>query len=375
MKSLSDYRETAITTTEQDSDLPGLDLALVEDWLEGLAIGAPPPYEFSRLGEGKSNLTYLVTDAAGSSWVLRRPPLGELLQSAHDVAREYRVLSRLADTAVPTPTPVALREPDPRLAVPLVLMEHLPGVVLDADPGVAGIDLPRRRAIGLSMATTLTKIHDVDIAAVGLADLASHKPYAERQLKRWSRQFEASKTRELPLVAELTERFRKAIPEQREVTLVHGDYHLRNVITDREDGAVVGILDWELCTLGDPLADLGGLLAYWPQADDPAPVPIPFSAEPGFPSRAEIVDAYADASGRDVTAVGFWEALGCWKVAIIGEGVLRRRLDDPANGDPAQSAEKVGLMLARWALAAHPARHLVCVCGRGRLAAPTAAGL
>jgi aminoglycoside phosphotransferase (APT) family kinase protein len=283
---------------------------------------------------------------------LRRPPLGELLPSAHDVAREYRILSRLIDTAVPTPRPIALREPDGRLDVPLVLMEHLQGVVLDADPTLADIDLSRRRAISLSMATTLSEIHGVDIAAVGLADLASHEPYAARQLKRWHRQLEASRTRDLPLVAELAARLARAIPEQREVTLVHGDYHLRNVITDRRYGKVIGILDWELCTLGDPLADLGGLLAYWPQADDPAPVPIPFSAEPGFASRAELVDAYAAASGRDVAAVGFWEALGCWKVAIIGEGVLRRRLDDPANGDPGEAARKVELMLERAVLAA-----------------------
>jgi aminoglycoside phosphotransferase (APT) family kinase protein len=218
---------------------------------------------------------------------------------------------------------------------------------------VAGVEPARRRAIGLALPAALASVHAVDITAVGLADLAGHKPYAERQLKRWRRQFEDSKTRDRPRVDELAARLAEAVPEQREVTLVHGDYHLLNVIVEATGSEVRAILDWELCTLGEPLADLGGLLAYWPQADDPLPpVPTPFSTEPGFPSRDELVAAYAEASGRDVAAVGFWEALGCWKVAIIAEGVLRRRLDEPENGDPAEAGELVDLMLERAALAA-----------------------
>jgi aminoglycoside phosphotransferase (APT) family kinase protein len=331
----------------------GIDLELIGGWIEGLGIGARGPFAASRLGHGKSNLTYLLSDSTGSRWVLRRPPLGELLPSAHDVVREHRVLSSLVATPVPVPAPIALRPPDAAVDVPLLLMEHVEGEVIDSREAVAGVEPARRRAIGLALPAALASVHAVDITAVGLADLAGHKPYAERQLKRWRRQFEDSKTRDRPGVDELAARLAEAVPEQREVTLVHGDYHLLNVIVEATGSEVRAILDWELCTLGEPLADLGGLLAYWPQADDPLPpVPTPFPAEPGFPSRDELVAAYAEASGRDVAAVGFWEALGCWKVAIIAEGVLRRRLDEPANGDPAEAGELVDLMLERAALAA-----------------------
>jgi len=288
--------------------------------------------------------------------VLRRPPLGNLLPSAHDVAREYRILSRLATTPVPIPSPLALREPDERIDAPLLLMEYLSGLVIDSEDALAKVGLDERRAIGISLVRTLAAIHGVDLAAVGLDDLAGPKPYAARQLKRWRRQFEDSKTREMPLVAELADRLERSAPEQREVTLVHGDFHLLNVIADPLDGSVRGVLDWELSTLGDPLADLGGLLAYWPQADDAVPpCPTPFPARPGFPRRDELVEAYAMTSGRDVDAVGFWETLGCWKVAIIAEGVLRRRLDQPENGDPAEAAELTELMLRRATQAAERA--------------------
>jgi aminoglycoside phosphotransferase (APT) family kinase protein len=331
----------------------GIDLELIGGWIEALGIGARGPFATSRLGHGKSNLTYLLSDSNGKRWVLRRPPLGELLPSAHDVAREHRVLSSLVATPVPVPAPIALRPPDAAVDVPLLLMEHVEGVVIDSSETVAGVEPARRRAIGLALPAALAGVHAVDVTAVGLADLAGHKPYAERQLKRWRRQFEDSKTRDRPRVDELAARLADAIPEQREITLVHGDYHLLNVIVDGTGSDVRAILDWELCTLGEPLADLGGLLAYWPQADDPfPPVPTPFPAEPGFPGRDELVAAYAEASGRDVAAVGFWEALGCWKVAIIAEGVLRRRLDEPENGDPAEAGELVDLMLERAALAA-----------------------
>ncbi|HYC81784.1 MAG TPA: phosphotransferase family protein [Solirubrobacterales bacterium] len=335
---------------------PGIDIDAVLGWTRALGIPAVAPIELARLGDGKSNLTCLLTDEVGSRWVLRRPPLGKLLPSAHDVAREYRILSSLVDTPVPIARPIALREPDGRIDAPLALMEHVPGLVIDKDAALGGVDLKRRHAIGISLARTLATVHAVDLAAVGLDDLGSHKPYAARQLKRWRRQFEDSKTRDLPLFEEIAGRLEKAAPEQREVTLVHGDYHLLNVITDPDNGSVRAILDWELSTLGDPLADLGGLLAYWPQADDPVPAyPAPFPSRPGFPRREELVEAYAEASGRDVGAVGFWETLGCWKVAAIAEGVLRRRLDDPRNGDPADSAKAAEQMLQRAVLAAERA--------------------
>jgi aminoglycoside phosphotransferase (APT) family kinase protein len=331
----------------------GIDYDLVVEWLADSGIEAQPPFQLRRLGDGKSNLTYLLSDADGRRMVLRRPPLGRLLPSAHDVAREYRVLSSLIGTGVPIPSPIAIRPRDERLDVPLLLMEHVSGSVIDGDEALASVGPERRRAIGLSLARTLATVHAVDIEAVGLADLASHKPLAARQLRRWRHQFEDSKTRELPLVEELADRLEAKAPEQQEVRLVHGDYHLLNAITDPADGKVRAILDWELCTLGDPLADIGGLLAYWPEADDSvAPAPHALTTFEGFPSRAELTDAYAEATGRDIAAVGFWETLGCWKVAIICEGILRRRIDEPRNGDPAEAAELAVRMLDRAMVAA-----------------------
>lgn len=335
------------------SALPGLDADLVSAWILGLPVGAQPPLSFRPLGNGKSNLTFLVVDAQGHRWVLRRPPLGKLLPSAHDLGREYRVLSALAGSEAPAPAPIALREPDRQLAVPLLLTEFVHGLTIDSMEAAAEIAPAVRHAISISLACTLSHVHAVDLTSSGLEELSSHEPYATRQLKRWRRQFEQSKTRGRPLVEELATRLEHNVPRQSELTLVHGDYHLANVVADARDGAVLTIVDWELATLGAPLADLGGLLAYWPQGDDPiAPAPTEVTTLAGFASRAELVAAYAEVSGRDISAVGFWEALACWKVAVIAEGVLRRRLDEPDNGDPGKTDRLIDLMLERAALAA-----------------------
>lgn len=312
------------------SPLAGLDTVAVAAWL-ARAAGLREPIAFARVGQGQSNLTFLATDAAGRRVVLRRPPLGRLLASAHDVAREHRILRALDATAVPTPGVVAFTD-DPAITdVPLLAMAHVDGLVVDDMTVAEGLAPEARGRLGEALATTLAAVHAVDLEATGLVDLASHKPYAARQLKRWRRQWEASRTRELPAVEELADRLEAATPEQRELALVHGDFHLLNVIAAPDGGVVRAVLDWELCTLGDPLADLGGLLAYWPQASDVAPGVFPAPALPGFPRRAKLVEVYANATGRDVSAVAFWHALGLWKIAVICEGVRRRAIDDPRN--------------------------------------------
>ncbi|MFE3289456.1 phosphotransferase family protein [Rhodococcus sp. NPDC059234] len=309
----------------------GLDEQAVSAWIADLGVGAVAPLTFTRIGNGQSNLTFLVADAGGGQWVLRRPPLGRLLASAHDVAREYRILSALQGTGVPVPKALALTEDPAVTDAPLMLMSYVDGVVIDSI-GVAKTLTPdRRRATGLSMPAALASIHRVDLELAALEDLASHSPFAERQLKRWSGQWEKSKTREVPAVEELAALLARSVPEQRELTLVHGDFHLSNVITSREDGRVVAVVDWELCTLGDPLADVGALLAYWSQADDEVQGPFVASTLDGFPTRDELARAYFDETGRDPAAVGFWHALALWKLAIIAEGVLRRTTDDPRN--------------------------------------------
>ncbi|MGO1165833.1 MAG: phosphotransferase family protein [Janibacter sp.] len=309
----------------------GLDPEAMTAWIEGLGIGMQPPLTFARVGLGQSNLTYLATDAKGERLVLRRPPLGELLASAHDVAREHRILSALQGSDVPLPVVHGLCEDPAVTDVPVLVVSFVDGSVLDDRSDAEALSVPARHHTGLSLVDTLARIHAVDLEQVGLDDLASHKPYGARQLRRWSRQWDLSRTHDLPELDRLTERLTERDPGPGEVTLVHGDSHLRNVIIDPQDATVRAILDWELCTLGDPLADLGTLLAYWPQAGDPPTMRFDASTVPGFATRAELVDHYAQLTGRDVSAVSFWHGLGLWKLAIILEGVRRRQLDDPRN--------------------------------------------
>jgi aminoglycoside phosphotransferase (APT) family kinase protein len=309
----------------------GLDVAAVTAWIGGLQAGAVPPLTFARVGQGQSNLTFLVTDARGERWILRRPPLGHLLPSAHDVAREHRILRALQDTDVPSPAIQGFTDDPAVTDAPLLLMPYVDGLVVDDLAVAEGLAPQVRRRLGHALAFTLARVHAVDLEATGLATLASHKPYAARQLKRWRRQWEDSRTRDLPAVEALAERLEAATPEQHELTLVHGDFHLLNVIAAPDGSAVRAVLDWELCTLGDPLADLGGLLAYWPQAADAVGGVFPAPRLPGFPTRRELTETYARETGRDVAALAFWHALGLWKIAVICEGVRRRALDDARN--------------------------------------------
>ncbi|WP_338750414.1 phosphotransferase family protein [Janibacter alittae] len=309
----------------------GLDTRAMSEWLQGLEVGLQPPVDFERVGLGQSNLTYLATDAKGARLVMRRPPLGELLASAHDVAREHRILSALQGTDVPVPLVHGLCQDAAVTDVPVLVVDFVEGAVLDDRRDAEALDPAARHHVGFSLVDTLTHIHALDLEQVGLADLASHKPYGARQLRRWSQQWDLSRTRDLPDLERLTERLAARDPGPGEVRLVHGDSHLRNVIIDPDGADVRAILDWELCTLGDPLADLGTLLAYWPQAGDPPTMRFDASTVSGFATRTELVEHYAQVSGRDVTSVPFWHALGLWKLGIILEGVRRRQLDDPRN--------------------------------------------
>ena len=311
------------------SAVVGIDQTAIAGWIERLGITFTGPLRFERIGLGQSNLTYLVRDAEQHKWVLRRPPLGTLLASAHDVAREARILSALEHTAVPAPRVYGLNRD--ATDVPLLLMGFVDGLVVDRMSIAEALTPQRRRQIGLSLPKTLAKIHAVDLEEVGLSDLASDKPYAQRQLKRWAGQWELSKTRELPDLDDLTQRLVAAAPQRQELTLVHGDFHLSNVITSHATGEVVAVLDWELSTLGDPLADMGSLLAYWPEPGEDTAGDFAAAALDGFPRRAEMARVYLTETGRDAETLKYWHALGLWKVAVIAEGVMRRAIDEPQN--------------------------------------------
>lgn len=314
----------------------GLRTAAVGRWLCDIDPSVRPPLQFESLGNGKSNITVSACDASGRRWVLRRRPFGHVAQSAHDVVREQSIIARLSGTGVPVPRVLGVTD-DPRVSeVPLVLLEHIDGIVIDTDTSMAAVPRPIRRQVGPSLAQTLARIHAVDLTATGLADLASHKPYAPRQLRRWLRQWQQARTRASALVEEVAETLLARAPAERSVSLVHGDYHLKNVILDAYSGEIRAIVDWELATLGDPLADLGLMLAYWPRdSDDPVAALVGTAALPdGFATDEELIEVYARSSGRSVEPVRYWQALGYWKIAIIAEGVRRRAVDDPRNGTP-----------------------------------------
>jgi aminoglycoside phosphotransferase (APT) family kinase protein len=308
-----------------------VDAHAVSRWLAALGVEFAAPLRFQRIGLGQSNLTYRVTDDANRAWVLRRPPLGHLLASAHDVMREARIIAALADTDVPVPRIFGVTADSEFSDVPLVLMEFVDGLAVDTMDVAEALTPRQRRKIALSLPRTLAAVHALDLANIRLSDLASHKPYAQRQLKRWSGQWELSKTRELPEIDDLTRRLAVAAPEHRETTLVHGDFHLRNLINSTETNEVVAVLDWELSTLGDPLADMGTLLTYWPEPGETTGGEFAPSTLEGFPDRAEMARLYIEATGRDPAALQYWHALGLWKLAIIAEGVLRRAMEEPQN--------------------------------------------
>jgi aminoglycoside phosphotransferase (APT) family kinase protein len=306
-------------------DVPeGIDAPGVEAWFEANVPGAEPPLGFARISGGRSNLTFGVHDSAGHSWALRRPPLGKRLGSAHDMGREHRVIAALQETPVPVPPVAGLCEDDSVNGAPFYVMGFVQGPILRSAEEAERFEEPERRAIGERVVDTLVAIHEVDPDAVGLGDLGRKEAYVERQLRRWHGQWEKSKTRELPAVDEVHERLAARIPEQGPATIVHGDYRLDNMILS-PSGEVAAVVDWELCTLGDPLADVGMLLVYWSQAgDDFMPLFAPATIAPGFPTRDDVRERYAERSGRDLTQIDFFVALGFWKLAIILEGVYAR---------------------------------------------------
>jgi aminoglycoside phosphotransferase (APT) family kinase protein len=303
----------------------GIDREGVEAWFREHVSGAQPPLSFERISGGHSNLTYGVRDATGARWALRRPPLGKRLGSAHDMGREQKVVSALAPTPVPVAPVAGFCEDESVNEAPFYVMEFVEGPILrglaeaEAFPNEAD-----RRAIGERVVDTLVAIHAVDPDGVGLGDLGRKEDYVARQLRRWQGQWEKSKTRELPAIDAVHERLAARIPEQGPATIVHGDYRLDNMILT-PGGEVAAVVDWELCTLGDPLADVGLLMVYWPEAgEEGISLGLPATMAPGFPRREELKARYAERSSRDLSQLDFFVALGYWKLAIILEGVYAR---------------------------------------------------
>lgn len=343
------------TSGQSGEEGTGIRRVAVERFFADRVPGAAGSLRFSLISGGRSNLTYRVEDEHGQCWVLRRPPLGHVLPTAHDMSREFRVLAALADTDVPVARPLALCEDPSVNDAPFYVMEYAPGIVLTETlpPGYATRADDRRR-IGDALVDVLVRLHAVDFRAVGLAEFGRPAGYLERQLRRWAQQWERSQTGALAEIDELRARLERALPESPPATLVHGDYRLGNLALDPADpGRVVAVYDWEMATLGDPLADLGYTLIYWIEAgdtDDSRLVPG-VTAAPGFPGRAALLERYARASGRDVTHVDFYQVLALYKLAVISEGIYARWQQGKTLGEGFESLGRAAAPLAARALA------------------------
>ena len=308
------------------NDVPaGINAASVDAWLEANVAGATGPFHYTLIAGGHSNLTFRVDDSAGHRYVLRRPPLSHALASAHDMGREHRLISALATSDVPVAPALGLCTDTSVNDAPFYVMDFVAGhVVRDNATALEVLTPATRRRASLSLVETMAAIHAVDLDAVGLADLGRHEGYIERQLKRWYGQWNASKTRELGAIDRVHDALSTRIPTQGPATIVHGDYRLDNCMVN-DEGNVIAVLDWELCTLGDPMADLGLLMVYWTGPhDEPSTSSFAPTTTEGFLDRAELAAHYATVSGRDVSQLDYYVSFAYWKLACIIEGVYAR---------------------------------------------------
>ena len=326
---------------ETSADAQGLDPAplivreTLERYLDGEGLGAGP-LEIARIGEGHSNVTFLVRRGE-RSFVVRRPPRPPFPRSTHDVMREARVLSALERTDVPTPRVLASCPDEALLGVPFYVMDYVEGFVL-GDGVPAAIDGPQqRRRVAFELVDALVEVHAVEWATIGLEDFGRPSGYLERQVRRFGELWEHSRTRELPAMDAVTRWLHDHLPESPPATLVHGDYRLGNVIyAPAAPARVSAVLDWEMATIGDPLADVGYLAATYSQpGDTPSPMGqlCTVTATGGFPSRDELFALYEERSGRPVGDQRWYQVLALWKSAVFLEGSYRRLLsgttDDP----------------------------------------------
>jgi aminoglycoside phosphotransferase (APT) family kinase protein len=311
-------------TTDDPQELAGIDrLAPVladrlgdDRWLDAHA---------ELISGGKSNLTFLVRSEAGDV-VLRRPPTGTLLPSAHDMVREARVQRALADTDVPVAR-IVLADEGELIGIQCYVMERVPGHVIRGElpPSYAGT-AAERTALAHAFADTLAHLHAVEFDAVGLGDYGRPEGFMERQVRRWAGQWEKSRTHDVPEIEELGRRLATDVPAQQRSTIVHGDFRIDNVVYSPDDpGTINAVLDWELSTLGDPLTDLALLMLFWREEGEGQLRLIPGVTHlPGFPTRHEMLERYAATSGADLSDLGYYQAFAHYKFAIIAQGVQAR---------------------------------------------------
>lgn len=312
------------------ASLPGLDLPAVEQWLDGARPGLRAgPLQAELVAGGRSNLTYRITDGH-QVWALRRPPLAHVLPTAHDMRREYRVISGLAGTTVPVPQTVALCEDSSVIGAPFYLMAFVEGVLFDRAERVSALDATGARRVDELLVAALVQLHQVDPVAAGLADFGRPDGFLGRQLRRWKAQWDASVTRELPAMDDVVTALAAGLPTSGAPGIVHGDYRLTNVLFAEDLSRVSAVLDWEMATLGDPLADVGMLVVYHRLAagrDDLMPLMRP---EQGFLTGDQLAARYCELSHRRLHP--WYVAFGYFKLAVIAEGIRARFLQGQTVG-------------------------------------------
>ncbi len=322
----------------------GIDLDRLRQYLDRIRPDlAHDAASATLIAGGRSNLTYRV-GTRSSGYVLRRPPLGHVLSTAHDMAREFRVISALADTPVPVPAPILYCPDAEVIGAPFYLMQYVPGTVYRSRGQTAPLGPAGRRQLAESMMDVLAALHRVVPADAGLADFGYPRGFLARQLRRWSTQLDHSRSRRLPGIDALRDALAAGMPEpSSRVALLHGDYRLDNLMVtggDPDSGPgprIAAVLDWEMATLGDPLTDLGLLLTYWDALGDMPAAGNPMTDIPGpaagFPTGTELIDRYAKATGTDVPDLAWYVALGCFKLAVICEGIHYRYTLGQTLGD------------------------------------------
>jgi aminoglycoside phosphotransferase (APT) family kinase protein len=308
------------------TDLPGIDLGALRARLAQPLDCAPDDLTIRLIDGGRSNLTYLLGDG-DRHWVIRRPPLGHVLATAHDMDHEYRVMSALRGTGVPVPRMILAEHDIAVIGAPFFVMEFVDGPVIRNSSDAAGLVASDAARLGDDLIDHLAHLHGVDYAAAGLGDLGRPDGFMSRQIRRWLQQWhDSSETGDTAPVEQLAAALAAAVPARSDSSLVHGDYRLDNTILDADDpGRIAAIIDWEMATLGDPLADLGLLLTYWnPLSARVTGTTHALSTNPGFPTASQLAARYQARSGRDLTDLVFYIAFGHFKLAVIAQTIHAR---------------------------------------------------
>lgn len=343
---------------------PGLDLERVLPWFREHVEGVDS-LTGSVIGHGRSNITYRL-QSDGRSWVLRRPPLSHVQATAHDMGREFRILSALAPTGFPAPKPIALCQ-DPSINdAQFYIMEYVDGLVpVDPNEVAKRFDEPQRRGIGEELVDVLVRLHSFVPSEIGLEGFGKPQGYLERQVRRFSQQLEDIRYRETPELDELARRLAKAIPPERAPGIVHGDYRLDNAILDGE-GHIIAVLDWEMCTLGDSLADLGVLHMYWSRgsSQEIAIAGTPVMSLLGFPSWEEAAARYSAKSGHDLGGIDFYFVLAHFRLGVILENMYKRFLGGGTVGAGFELIGENARMLGQRGLAIADASEMSALRGK-----------